>query len=125
MTVNPILQKSNLAWWFVLAVCLGSVILQILLLTAGRVDTIPFSEFQQLVAQGKVSTVDVGTSSISGTVKGKLPSGNTEFVTIRVDPALATALGAKGITVKGEPSGGLLETLFSWILPALLFGSIW
>ena len=125
MTVNPILQKSNLAWWFVLAVCLGSVILQILLLTAGRVDTIPFSEFQQLVAQGKVATVDVGTSSISGTVKGKLPSGNTEFVTIRVDPALATALGAKGITVKGEPSGGLLETLFSWILPALLFGSIW
>ena len=88
------------------------------------VDTIPFSQFEQLVAQGKVTEVSVGQDTIQGKVKDKLPSGNTDFVTARVDPALAEKLAAKGIVVTGIGSGGFIM-LLSWIVPTLVFCLVW
>jgi cell division protease FtsH len=46
-------------------------------------------------------------------------------MTARVDPDLAAKLAAHGITVTGIPSGGLITTLLSWILPAIVFYGIW
>jgi cell division protease FtsH len=43
----------------------------------------------------------------------------------RVDPDLAAKLAAHGVTVNGVPSGGLVATLLSWILPAAVFYGIW
>src|SRR5674476_1435651 len=85
----------------------------------------PYSEFEQLVAKGSVTEVAIGQDTIQGKLKDKLASGKTAFVTARVDPALAEKLVAKGVVVTGVPSGGLFQTILSWIVPAVMFYLIW
>jgi len=44
---------------------------------------------------------------------------------VRVDPALAGKLEARGITVTGISSGGLIPTILSWTVSALIFYGVW
>ena len=46
-------------------------------------------------------------------------------MTDRVDPALALPLAAKGVVVTGQPSGGLLATVLSWVAPVFIFYLLW
>ena len=72
-----------------------------------------------------VTEVTVSSDTIQGKVKDKLPSGKSDFVTARVDAALAEKLAAKGVVVTGVPSGGLLQSILVWGLPAVMFYLIW
>src|SRR5674476_533324 len=118
-------RKQAITIGYVFAAAIGMVLLQWALTTYNTVDTIPYSEFEQLVAKGNVTEVAVGQDTIQGKLKDKLPSGKSAFVTARVDPALAEKLEAKGVVVTGVPSGGLFQTILSWIVPALMFYLIW
>ncbi|HVV70988.1 MAG TPA: ATP-dependent zinc metalloprotease FtsH [Verrucomicrobiae bacterium] len=117
--------KQHLTVWYVFAAFLVILALQWVLQLSAQVDSIPFSQFEALVAQGKVKSVSVGQDSIDGILKAALPSGHTGFTTARVDPAIAAKLEAKGVEVTGVPPGGLLVTILSWILPAFLFYVAW
>jgi len=107
------------------AAALGSLVLQWALVSYSQVDTIPFSQFEQLVAEGSVTEVTVGQDIIQGRVKDKLPSGKSAFVTARVEAALADKLAAKGVVVTGTPSNGLFQTILSWVIPIGLFYVVW
>lgn len=111
--------------WYAFAAFLVILALQWVWQTSAQVDTIPFSQFESLVAQGKVKSVTVSQESIEGTLKTGLPSGHTEFTTALVDPAIAEKLEAKGVTVTGVPSGGIFVTILSWIVPAFIFYLLW
>ena len=117
--------KQNVTVWYIFLAGMAILLFQWWLAAYSQIETIPFSQFEQLVAQGQVTEVAVGQDTIQGKLKDKLPSGKTEFATVRVDPALADKLQAKGIVVTGVPSGGLIPTLLSWILPAVIFYLIW
>ena len=54
-----------------------------------QVETIPYSQFEQLLNENKISEVLVGHDSIQGTLKQPLPDGRKLFYSVRVDPALA------------------------------------
>ena len=118
-------RKQAVTIGYIFAAAIGMLVLQWVLATYNTVDTIPYSEFEQLVAQGNVTEVAVGQDTIQGKLKDKLPSGKSAFVTARVDAALAEKLEAKGVDVTGVPSGGLFQTMLSWIVPALMFYLIW
>ncbi len=118
-------RKQAVVIGYMLAAGIGMVVLQWALATYNTVDTIPYSEFEQLVAQGGVTEVAVGQDTIQGKLKDKLPSGKSAFVTARVDAPLAEKLAAKGVVVTGVPSGGLFQTILSWIVPAFMFYLIW
>ncbi len=109
----------------VLAGGLLLVMLQFGLSTYSSVETIPYSQFEQLLTQDKIAEVSVGSDMIQGKLKEPLPSGKTAFITARVDMALAEKLAAKGVNVTGVPSGGLLQSLLSWIFPVIAFFVIW
>ncbi|MGX4804778.1 ATP-dependent zinc metalloprotease FtsH [Bradyrhizobium guangdongense] len=89
------------------------------------IETISYSQFEQLLAQDKLAEVSVGTDTIQGKLMDPLPSGKSAFVTARVDLALAEKLAAKGVSVTGIPSGGGLQSLLSWIFPVIVFFLIW
>ena len=125
MEPNSSSRKQTVAIGYIFAAGIGMVLLQWVLATYNTVDTIPYSEFEQLVAQGNVTEVAVGQDAIQGKLKDKLASGKSAFVTARVDPALAEKLEAKGVVVTGVPSGGLFQTILSWLVPALMFYLIW
>ena len=118
-------RKQNIIIGIMAAAALGSLVLEWALVSYNQVDTIPFSQFEQLVAEGSVTEVTVGQDIIQGRVKDKLPSGKSAFVTARVDAALADKLAAKGVVVTGVPSGGLLQTILSWVIPIGLFYVVW
>lgn len=118
-------RKQNILMGIMAAAALGSLVLQWALVSYSQVDTIPFSQFEQLVAEGSVTEVTVGQDIIQGRVKDKLPSGKSAFVTVRVDAALAEKLAAKGVLVTGAPSGGLFQTILSWVIPMGLFYVVW
>lgn len=109
----------------VLAGGLLLVMLQFGLTTYSSIETIPYSQFEQLLAQDKIAEVSVGSDMIQGKLKEPLPSGKSAFITARVDMALAEKLAAKGASVTGVPSGGLLQSLLSWIFPVIAFFVIW
>jgi cell division protease FtsH len=118
-------RKQAVVIGYMLAAGIGMMLLQWALATYNTVDTIPYSEFEQLVAQGNVTEVAVGQDTIQGKLKNKLPSGKSAFVTARVDAPLAEKLAAKGVVVTGVPSGGFFQTILSWVVPAFMFYLIW
>jgi cell division protease FtsH len=110
------------------AILAGGMLLAMLqfgLSTYNTIETIPYSQFEQLLAQDKIAEVSVGPDTIQGKLKEPLPSGKSAFVTARVDMALAEKLAAKGASVTGVPGGGALQTLLSWIFPVIAFFVIW
>jgi len=118
-------QRQNMAMGYILAIGIALIVAQWAFATYSSMETIPYSQFEQLVAKGEVTDVSIGQDVIEGKLKEKLPSGKSAFVTARVDPALAEKLEGKGITVTGVPSGGLVSTIVSWVAPALLFFAVW
>ncbi len=127
MQSDPSRRKQAVLIGYVLAAGLGMILMQWVLVNYNAVETISYSKFEQFVAQGKVAEVGVGPDTIQGKLKQgeKLPSGKSEFVTTRVDPALAEKLQAKGVVVSGVPKGGMVQTILSWIVPALMFYLVW
>jgi len=100
------------------------ILIQELLQPASHTKTIPYSEFQQLVDQGKVSDLTVGATEITGSYK-QLENGVERFSTIRVEPSLAQALASKDLAFSGEPPPGLFATFLGWLLPSLGFIMLW
>lgn len=125
MESDPSARKQAVVIGYFVAAGIGMLALQWLLATYNTIETIPYSEFERLVAQGSVTEVSVAQDTIQGKLKDKLPSGKSAFITARVEPGLAEKLEGKGVVVTGVPSGGLFQTILSWMIPALMFYLIW
>ena len=122
---EPEERKHHFAVWYVFAAFLGVMLIQYVWLVYTQVETIPYSQFEQLLNENKISEVLVGHDFIQGTLKQPLPDGRKLFYTVRVDPALADMLKAHGVTITGAPSNNFLATILSWALPIFLFYLIW
>jgi cell division protease FtsH len=125
MESDPSSRKQAVTIGYFVLAGIMMLALQWLLATYNSIETIPYSEFERLVAQGAVSEVSVSQDTIQGKLKDKLPSGKSAFITARVDPGLAEKLESKGVVVTGVPSGGVFQTILSWVVPALMFYLIW
>jgi cell division protease FtsH len=118
-------RKQTWAIWYLIAAVFGVLLLQQAWTAYQQTETIPYSEFEKLVAEKQVSEVVIGSDMIQGDLKTPTPSGVSKFITARVDPALADKLAAEGIKVTGAPSSGVMSVILAWIIPALLFYLLW
>ena len=123
--MEPNARKQQWTLWYIFAAFLGVLLIQQFWTTYRQVETIPYSQFEQLVADGKVAQVTIGQDTITGALKEPTAEGRSYFAAARVDPTLAEKLAAKGVTVTGAPSGGIISTILSWILPAFAFYLLW
>ena len=81
-----------------IALALGMVVgLSLLSGNAGGGDSIPYSQFQQLLNDGKIKQVTVSGELIRGTFTEKLPDGRTGFTTIQVPQDLSAELQKRGV----------------------------
>src|SRR6266851_1393531 len=122
---EPEERKHQFATWYIFAAFLAVMLIQSLWLSFTQVETIPYSQFEQLLAENKISEVLVGTETIEGTLKEPFPDGRKLFHTVRVDPGLADKLKEHGVTITGAPSSSFLSTILSWVLPIFIFYLIW
>ena len=108
-------------WYFIVAMIFFSYLQQFIF--SGKVETIPYSQFKQSVAQGGVAKLTIGPENISGTLTG---SSNQAFVTVRVnDPDLVSELDEHKVDYSGRHENRFLSSLLSWILPLGFFFLIW
>jgi cell division protease FtsH len=90
---------------------------------------VPYSQFEQLLADGQVKDLLVDGDSIAGELKAPSQAppfaGRSRFVTAQVPPALAARLEGKGVTFAGRFESRWIATLLSWVVPVVLFGAMW
>ena len=88
---------------------------------SGNVQTLPYSQFQDMLHAGKLDNLEVGGDRITGQVKTPEKGKPTAFTTVRVDPQLAQSLSADHVTFAGTPPPSWLESALAWIAPLALF----
>ena len=91
--------------------------------SAPAVTVLPYSAFQTDVTAGKVTSVTISDTDITG----KLTDGSS-FTTVRVaDLDLMNTLEANKVEITGlaPNNGGILGFLLTWILPLALMAALW
>ncbi|XUM20289.1 ATP-dependent zinc metalloprotease FtsH [Bradyrhizobium oligotrophicum S58] len=90
-----------------------------------QVAVIPYSQFQDLLAAGKVKEVGVSENYLEGTLKEPLPGGQTRFATTRVDQEFAKELSKANVTFTGRVESNILGDILSLVMPIALFFGVW
>jgi len=109
-------------WMIAILVFLG---LQYLLSAQQEVATIPYSEFEQHLKDGRIDELAITERRIEGRLKEPLAGGQRRFITNRVEPQLAEHLQQYPVRYTGKVESTLVRDLLSWIVPAMLFFGIW
>ncbi len=118
-------RKTHFNFWYFVIAMLAIILLQHWLAGTQQVQTVPYSKFQSMVRDGKVSQVLIADEYIRGTLREPLADGRTEIFALRVDPALANDLEKYGVTVTGVAKNTFISTLLSWVVPVLIFVVAW
>jgi len=105
------------------AVVGGSLLLQ-MWNTTQTVAPIPYSEFEQLLEDGKIKEVVITDDALQGELTAPI-DGKTRFVTNRVDHDLAENLQAHGVEYSREQQSTFARALVSWFFPLLLLLGFW
>jgi cell division protease FtsH len=89
-----------------------------------QTESVPYSEFEQALADGRIQNVTVSDRIITGYLK--TPDGNkTKLVAVRVEPELAARLEKFKVPYSRVVENALLRDLMSWIVPSLIFVGLW
>jgi len=74
---EPEERKHHFAVWYIFAAFLGVMLIQYVWLVYTQVETVPYSQFEQLLNENKISEVLVGHDSIQGTLKQPSPTAGS------------------------------------------------
>ncbi len=96
------MKNNNFNFWYGVAALLGLFVIQYFAAMNQQIAMIPYSQFQQLLNEGKVAEVGVSDRFMQGTLKEPLPGGQTRFATTRVDPEIARELEGHGVRFTGQ-----------------------
>ena len=91
---------------------------------AALIEVVPYSVFEQALADGRIAEVTVTDRSLSGRLKAP-EGGKSLMVATRVEPDLAARLEKYGVPYTRVVESPLLRDLLSWIVPALVFFALW
>jgi len=117
--------KAHFSIWYFLIALLLVIYLQQHFFSS-KVETIPYSQFKQNLAESNVTKLIIGPDNISGTTKGKEKQADQRFTTIRVDdPGLVKELDERKIDYSGLYESKFLGTMLSWLIPIAIFFLIW
>jgi cell division protease FtsH len=118
-------RKTHFNFWYFVIAFLAIMFLQQWLSESRQVETVPYSEFQAMVRDGKVAEVTVADEYIRGRLNEPLADGRTQVFALRVDPELARDLEQYGVTYTGIAKSTFISTLLSWVVPVLIFVVAW
>ena len=118
-------KKNYINFSYVIAAILLMLWIQSIYLATTKSTPIPYSRFQTLLNEDKVSEIGITQNYIRGTLKEAQPDGLKDFVTTRVEPDLAQSLDKHSVVYTGVIESTWVRDLLSWIVPAIFFVAIW
>jgi len=118
-------ERTRFNIGYAIAAVIALFLIQYMVSTANKVAVIPYSQYQQLLRDGKVDSVGISDRTVQGTLKQPLPGGQKQFVTTRVDQDVAQELEKYHVRFTGQIESTFLRDLLSWVMPVLLFFGIW
>lgn len=115
--------------WFnvayaIFAIC-ALLFIEYAIVATNRIAVIPYSQYQQLLRDGKVDSVGISDRTVQGMLKEPLPGGQKQFITTRVDQDVAQELEKYHVRFTGQIESTFFRDLLSWIMPVLLFFGVW
>jgi cell division protease FtsH len=116
-------KKTQFNIWYFVAAVAGLFLLQVLFAQINDVQVLPYSKFKEFAKERQVENLTVTEHFIRGTLTDD--AGQHEFVTNRVDPAIATELEQMGLTFTGGTESNLLRDIISWVAPVVVFFGLW
>jgi cell division protease FtsH len=90
-----------------------------------QIETIPYSEFQALLAQGAIEEVRVSERFVQGRLRQPTEAGAQYFRTNRVEIEMADRLREHDVRFAGEIENTFFRDLMSWVIPILLLIGFW
>jgi len=125
---KPLKTQFNFPIWYILIAAFVLMSLSSYLFNP-VVGNISYSEFKELVRDGRIESCQITSSLIKGTLKVEdyRSEKMKTFVTARVDdPELVKELEAQGVKYSGNYENTWLQQfLFAWIIPIGIFFLIW
>ena len=125
---EPLKKQFNFPIWYILIAAFVLMSLSSYIFNP-VVGNISYSEFKELVRDGRIESCQITSSLIKGTLKVEdyRSEKKKTFVTARVDdPELVKELEAQGVKFSGNYENTWLQQfLFAWIIPIGIFFLIW
>ncbi|RPE72471.1 membrane protease FtsH catalytic subunit [Tibeticola sediminis] len=116
-------QRWNIGYWITALLLL--LTLQSWWQTQQQVETVPYSAFEQALAEGRVAEVLIGEKLVTGKLKTPEANGKTVLVATRVEPEMAQRLDAYKVPYTRVYESTFLRDLMSWVAPTLVFFGLW
>ena len=91
----------------------------------GAVEVVPYSQFEQALAEGRVAEVRIGSELVVGELKQAEPGGRRAIAAERVEPVLAERLARFGVPYRQVHESTWLSQIIAWVAPALVFFGVW
>ena len=118
-------KKMHFNIWYVIAAFIAITLFQNWWATQQKVETIPYSEFEQLLKDGKIAAVNVRANYLDGMLVKPLPDGRQMYSTVLVAPNIAATLDKYKVKITGVVENHLVGDILSWVIPAVAFFAIW
>ncbi|MEJ2132313.1 MAG: ATP-dependent metallopeptidase FtsH/Yme1/Tma family protein, partial [Gammaproteobacteria bacterium] len=68
-------KKTHINFWYIVLAVLALLAIQQFWAQSQQVETIPYSEFQQLLKDGKIAEIGIAADNIRGKLKEPGPEG--------------------------------------------------
>ncbi len=118
-------KKIHINIWYFIGAMLTILLLQEWWVTYSQVQTVPYSEFQTLLQDGKIAEIGIADTNIRAELKEPLPDGRRFIYTVRVDPQFAKDLSQYQVKFAGVVESHIVGNILSWVLPAVIFFGLW
>src|SRR5512145_2252272 len=120
-------KRQKFSIWYVFVGIWAVLLIHSYIASMLASQMIPYSQFLDLLKNGKIAEVAVTANQIEGKMKvdGGQPGQTKAFRTVRVDSDLSTVLEQHKVVFKGQIESTFLRDLLSWIFPILLFVGLW
>ncbi|MGY4307596.1 cell division protease FtsH [Bradyrhizobium sp. USDA 4369] len=118
-------KQTRFNLWYAIVAIFVAMMIHNVWTSYRQVAVIPYSQFQDLLAAGKVKEVGVSENYLEGTLKEPLPGGQTRFATTRVDQEFAKELAKANVTFTGRVESNILGDILSLVMPIALFFGVW
>jgi cell division protease FtsH len=134
----PLFRQPAFGWNILATILIIGLAIAVTLTTQRKsppVVALPYSEFLQALEAGRIVNVTLSDQTLTGdmrapaTTTATAPDQSapiTRFTSVAFDdPGLVQKLHDKHVQFEREVSSGSLLSIFSWVLPLLLFYGLW